>query len=265
MTNKRINDAFKDSGAFIGFLTGGDPDLDTTLECINALIEAGTDLIEIGVPFSDPCAEGPVIEQADIRALKNGTKIEDIFNLISKVREKNNEVPLVLLTYFNPVFKYGTKDFLRKLKEVGGDGLIIPDMPFEESNDLRKETRENDLCLISLVSPTSNERIKKIAKDSDGFLYVVSSMGTTGVRSEITTDIPGIISKINQVSDIPTAVGFGISTPKQAEYMSKYADGAIVGSAIVKIIEKFGKEAAPEVYKYAKSMKEATMKGGKNK
>ncbi len=265
MTTNRISTAFEKPGAFIGFLTGGDPDIKTTKECIKKLVEAGTDLIEIGVPFSDPCAEGPVIEQADMRALQSGTKIEDIFSTIKDLREENIQAPIVLLTYFNPVYKYGTEDFLIKLKEVGGDGLIIPDMPYEESELLRKLTKKHDLSLILLVSPTSEERIKTIAKAADGFLYVVSSMGTTGIRSEITTDIPSIIKEIKKVSDIPTAIGFGIATPEQAEKMCKSADGVITGSAIVKLIAENGTESPEIVYEYAKKMKEGALKGAKEK
>lgn len=265
MTNKRISKAFEEPGVFIGFLTGGDPDINTTLKNIDSLIEAGTDLIEIGIPFSDPCAEGPVIERADLRALESGTNLDSIFSIIEEVRKKNKEIPLVLLTYYNPVFKYGSSKFLERLNKVGGDGIIIPDMPFEESEDTRKIARENDICLISLVSPTSDDRIDKIAKNSDGFLYVVSSMGTTGVRSEITTDIPSIIEKINNASDIPTAVGFGISTPEQAKEMCKSANGAIVGSAIVKIIEEKGKDSPKYVYEYAKSMKDGALEGAKER
>lgn len=257
----RIENAFKEPGAFIGFLTGGDPDLETTKKSIKALIEAGTDLIEIGVPFSDPCAEGPVIEAADMRALANNTNTNDIFELIQELRNEGIETPIVLLTYYNPVYKYNQEKFLDRLKEVGGDGLIIPDVPFEESAEIRKLTKDKDLALISLVAPTSNERIDKIAKEAQGFLYIVSSMGTTGVRSEITTDIPSIINRVRQNSDIPTAVGFGISTPEQAEQMCKTADGAIVGSAIVKIMEKYGKDSPEYVYAYAKEMKEGAQRG----
>ncbi len=258
----RINHAFEKPGAFIGFLTGGDPDKQTTINCIKALIDAGTDLIEIGVPFSDPCAEGPVIEKADVRALENGMDLEGIFSIIEEIRKNNQNIPIVLLTYYNPVFKYGEDGFLKRLKEVGGDGLIIPDMPYEESEEMRKLTKENNLSLILLVSPTSNERIKTIAEAGDGFIYVVSSMGTTGVRSKITTDIPSMIKKIKDVTNVPAAVGFGISTPEQAEKMCETADGAIVGSAIVKIIEENGKESPELVYNYAKQMKEAALKGG---
>ncbi|MGI6108849.1 MAG: tryptophan synthase subunit alpha [Eubacteriaceae bacterium] len=255
MTNERIAGAFAEPGAFIGFLTGGDPDADTTVACIKALEDGGADLIEIGVPFSDPCAEGPVIEQADIRALNAGMNTEGIFDIIRRVREDGVQVPIVLLTYVNPVFVYGTERFMKSLQEAGGDGLIIPDLPFEESAPFRQAARAEGMCLISLVAPTSKERIRMIASEADGFLYVVSSMGVTGVRSEITTDIPSIIREIRSASDIPAAVGFGISTPEQAAKICETADGAITGSAIVRIIEQYKQDAPEHVREYTADMK----------
>ncbi len=253
----KIPQAFEKPGAFIAFLTAGDPDLETTKKCIHKLVQAGTDLIEIGVPFSDPCAEGPVIERADTRALEGGFRVVQVFDLIRELREENVDVPLVLMTYYNPVFKYGNEAFIKKLKEAGGDGLIVPDMPYEESDELKAIARKHGLDLISMVAPTSNERIKEIASDAGGFLYVVSSLGVTGVRSNITTDIGAMIKKVKEVTDTPTAVGFGVSTPEQARKMCESADGVIVGSAIVKLIEKYGKDAPEYVYDYAKKMKDA--------
>lgn len=265
MTNNRIQKAFEKPGAFISFITAGDPDVETTIECVKKMAEAGSDLIELGVPFSDPCAEGPVIEAADVRALNNGMDTHKVFDIISRVRDLGIDVPIVLLTYYNPVYKYGTDAFLKKLKEVGGDGIIIPDMPFEESDETRQKARKEDLCLISLIAPTSNERIDKIAKNADGFIYIVSSMGTTGVRTEITTDIESIVERIRKNTDLPTAVGFGIATPEQAERMCKTADGAIVGSAIVKIMEEYGKDSPEYVFEYVKKMKEGALKGAINR
>ena len=256
MTNERIAKAFEKPGAFIGFLTGGDPDADTTVECIKAIEAGGADLIEIGVPFSDPCAEGPDIEEADLRALDAGMHTEGIFEIIRRARAEGVTAPIVLLTYANPVFVYGTERFMKTLARAGGDGVIIPDVPFEESAPYRNAARNEGVCLISLIAPTSHERIKMIAQEADGFLYVVSSMGVTGVRESITTDIGSIISAVRAVSDIPTAVGFGIATPEQAAQVCTAADGAITGSAIVRIIAKYGADAPKYVEDYVRSMKD---------
>lgn len=261
MTNEKIREALADGGAFIAFLTGGDPDADTTVACIHALEEGGADLIEIGIPFSDPCAEGPVIEAADMRALKGGMNTRGIFEILRRVRAEGVKVPIVLMTYYNPVFKYGLDEFMQELVDSDGQGVIIPDLPFEESAPAREAARKAGVDLISLVAPTSDARIEKIAKGADGFLYVVSSMGVTGMRENITTDIGGMIDKIHAASDIPTAVGFGIATPEQAEIMCRYADGAIVGSAIVRIIEEHGQNAADYVRDYTKQMKAGAVRG----
>lgn len=254
-----IYKAFENKKAFIGFLTAGDPDLDTTEQCILAMERAGADLVEIGIPFSDPIAEGIVIQEANIRALKAGTNLQKIFNLVKSVRNKVN-IPLVFLTYINPLFNWGYDNFLKKCKETGIDGLIIPDLPYEEKNEINEIAKKYDVDIISLIAPTSTERIKTIAQDTQGFIYVVSSMGVTGVRKEITTDLKTIVNLIKDVSKTPTAIGFGINTPEQAKYFSEIADGVIVGSAIVKIIEKYGKNSPENVYNYVKSMKEAMIK-----
>ncbi len=250
-----IKNAFKNK-AFIGFLTAGDPDLETTKECIIAMDEAGADLIEIGIPFSDPIAEGIVIQGANIRALKDNTCLPDIFEMVKKVRKKTN-IPLVFLTYVNPVFNYGYEEFFKTCKETGVDGVIIPDIPFEEKAEIKEPADKYGIDIISLIAPTSNERIKEIAKDAAGFVYVVSSMGVTGVRSEITTDVKSIVKLVKEATSTPTAIGFGINTPEQAKYFSNIADGVIVGSAIVNIIAKHGKNAPEYVYNYVKEMKDA--------
>ncbi len=251
-----ISKAFKNGKAFIPFLTGGDPTIDKTEEYIYKMVEAGADIIEIGIPFSDPIAEGPVIQEANIRALKNGATPERIFEMVERVRTKT-QTPIVFLTYLNPVFNYGYDKFFARCKKAGVDGIIIPDMPFEEKGELAEEAKKNDVDIISLIAPTSADRIQMIAKEAQGYVYVVSSLGVTGMRSEIKTDLKSIIDLVKQATDVPAAVGFGINKPEQAAEISKISDGVIVGSAIVKIIEKYGENAADEVYKYVKEMKDA--------
>lgn len=252
----RINDAFKKGKAFIGFLTAGDPNMQKSEEYILAMIEAGTDLIEIGIPFSDPVAEGKVIEAANMRALNNGVTIDGIFSLVEKVRKKTT-VPIVFLTYLNPVFNYGYEEFFIGCKKVGVDGIIIPDMPFEEKDEIVEYAKINGVDVISLIAPTSDQRIIQIAREATGFVYIVSSMGVTGIRSEIQSDLPAIIKSVRSATHIPIAVGFGINTPKQAAELSKLVDGVIVGSAIVKIIEQYGENAKSQLVEYVKSMKKA--------
>ena len=238
----KIKNAFKDKTAFIGFLTAGDPNLDKTVEFILAMEEAGCDLIEIGIPFSDPMAEGVVIQEANVRALKNNVTTDDVFGVIEKVREKS-DIQIVFLTYINPVFFYGYEEFFKRCNELEVDGIISPDIPFEEKGEIDPIAKKYGVDVISLIAPTSKQRIQMIADDATGFIYVVSSLGVTGMRSEIKTDLESIIQDIREVTDIPVAVGFGINTPEQAENISKYSDGIIVGSAIVKIIEKYGVDA----------------------
>lgn len=252
----RIKKAFENGPAFIGFLTGGDPDLDTTKKLICAMEEAGADLIEIGIPFSDPIAEGPVIQAADIRALSWGCRIDDLFNMVSEIRE-TVKIPLVFMTYINPIYTYGKEKFMKNCQKSGIDGIIVPDMPYEEKNELQPVCKEYGIDLISMIAPTSAERVLMIAKEAEGFLYCVSSLGVTGVRTEIKTDIEELIKQMRTVSDIPCAIGFGISTPAQAEKMSKCADGVIVGSAIVKLIAEHGKNSVEPVKEYVSSMKNA--------
>lgn len=255
----KIDDAFKNGTAFIGFLTAGDPTVDKTVEYILAMEEAGCDLIEIGIPFSDPMAEGVVIQDANVRALKHNTTTDDVFSIVERVREKT-DIPLVFLTYINPVFFYGYEKFFKKCGELGVDGIISPDLPYEEKDEIKCFALKNDVDIISLIAPTSSERIKMIASDATGFIYVVSSLGVTGMRSEIKTDLNSILEDIREVTDLPLAVGFGINTPKQAEYISKIADGVIVGSAIVKIIEEHGKNAAEALKEYVSNMKNSCNK-----
>jgi tryptophan synthase alpha chain len=253
----KISEAFANGKAFIAFLTAGDPSREKTLEFILAIEEAGADLIEIGIPFSDPIAEGPVIQNANTRALSKEINTDDIFDLVADVREKS-DIPLAFLTYVNPVFYYGYEKFFKKCRKVGVNGIIIPDLPYEEKDEVVAIADKYDVDLISLIAPTSEDRIKMIAKEARGFIYLVSSMGVTGIRSKIKTNLEDIIHEIRKVNNVPVAVGFGINTPEQSKNISKIADGVIVGSAIVKIIEKYGDDATPHIKKYVFEMKNAT-------
>lgn len=252
----KIGKAFENGKAFIAFVTGGDPDLETTEQILYAMEEAGADLIEIGIPFSDPIAEGAVIQEANERALAAGCTTDKLFDTVKKAREKVT-VPIVYLTYANAVVKYGKEKFMKRCVECGIDGLIVPDIPFEEKEELSGVCDEYGVDLISMIAPTSHERIKTIAREAKGFVYCVSSMGVTGVRKEIKTDIGAMVKLVKEVTDTPCAIGFGIATPEQAEKMASLSDGAIVGSAIVKLVAQYGKEAPGYVGEYVKSMKEA--------
>ena len=252
----KIADAFQNGKAFIPFITCGDPDLETTEKLVLSMAANGADLIELGIPFSDPTAEGPVIQEASDRALKSGTTTDKVFDLVKKLRQKI-EIPMVFMTYANVVFSYGTDRFLRNCRDAGIQGLILPDVPFEEKAEFDPQCKEYGLELISLIAPTSEDRIGRIAKEASGFVYCVSSLGVTGVRSEITTDIGSMVRLVRKEQDIPCAVGFGISTPEQAKKMAAQADGVIVGSAIMKIIAAHGRDSEPYVAEYVRSMKEA--------
>lgn len=252
----KIGKAFENGKAFIAFLTCGDPDLEKTAACVRAAVENGADLIELGIPFSDPTAEGPVIQGANLRALTGGVTTDRVFDLVRELR-KDVQTPMVFMTYANVIFSYGAERFLSTCREIGMDGLILPDLPYEEKEEFLPLCHTYGVDLVSLVAPTSENRIAMIAKEAEGFLYVVSSLGVTGTRSEITTDLKSIVEVIRQNTDIPCAIGFGISTPEQAAKMAGLSDGAIVGSAIVKIIEKYGKDAPLHVGEYVRGMKEA--------
>lgn len=248
-----IKNAFTNKKAFIGFLTAGDPSIEKTVEYILEMERGGATLVEIGIPFSDPIAEGPVIQEANIRALKAGMKTEDVFIIVEKVRQVS-KIPLVFLTYLNPVFHYGYEAFFKKCKETGVDGIIIPDLPYEEKQEVDVVCSKYDVDLISLITPTSAKRALMIAKEAKGFIYLVSSMGVTGMRTAITTDLQSIIDDIKTVSDVPVAIGFGINTAKQVEHFSEMADGVIVGSAIVNIIKEHGTNANEAIYEYVKAI-----------
>ncbi len=254
--NKNIERAFDHGKAFVAFVTCGDPDLDTTKKIILALERAGCDLIELGIPFSDPTAEGPVIQEANERALSNGCTTDDVFEMIKEVR-KETSIPMVFMTYANVVFHYGTDKFCQKMVDTDMSGMILPDVPYEEKDEFETVCHQYGLDFIRMIAPTSHDRIKMIANDAQGFLYCVSSLGVTGTRSKITTNVNEMVDIVRSVSDIPCGIGFGISTPEQAKKMTEKADAAIVGSAIIKIIAKYGKEAPDHVEAYVRSMVEA--------
>ncbi|SFU91789.1 tryptophan synthase subunit alpha [Butyrivibrio sp. M55] len=251
-----IKKAFENGKAFIAFITCGDPDLETTKKVVLEACKNGADLIELGIPFSDPTAEGPVIQGANIRALAGGVTTDKVFDLVRELR-KETDTPFVFMTYANVVFSYGSEKFISLCKETGVDGIILPDLPFEEKEEFSPVCDKYGVDLISLIAPTSENRISMIAKEAQGFIYIVSSLGVTGTRSEIKTDLASIVKVIRENTDVPCAIGFGISTPEQAAKMAAVSDGAIVGSAIIKILEKYGKEAPKYVGEYVKSMKEA--------
>lgn len=254
MSNTRK--AFENGKAFIAFITCGDPDLETTAKVVRAAAENGADLIELGIPFSDPTAEGPVIQGANLRALSGGVTTDKIFAFVKELR-RDVEIPMVFMTYANVVFSYGTERFIATCRDIGIDGLILPDLPFEEKDEFQPLCKQYGVDLVSLIAPTSENRIAMIAKEAEGFLYIVSSLGVTGTRSEIKTDLASIVKVVRENTDIPCAIGFGISTPEQARKMADISDGAIVGSAIIKLLEKHGKDAPQHVGEYVKSMKDA--------
>ncbi len=252
----KIAQAFASGKAFIPFITCGDPSLEITEQLVYAMAENGADLIELGIPFSDPTAEGPIIQAANVRALAGGVTTDKIFDMVRRIRQKT-DIPMVFMTYANVVFSYGSERFLRTAAEIGMDGLILPDLPFEEKDEFDPLCKQYGLDLISLIAPTSHERIRMIAADASGFVYCVSSLGVTGVRSDISTDIGAMVELVKQTKDIPCAVGFGISTPEQAKKMAALSDGAIVGSAIVKLCAQYGADCVPHVAEYVRQMKDA--------
>lgn len=252
----RIKDAFKNGRAFIPFVTAGDPNADFTVKLILGMLDAGADVIEIGVPFSDPIAEGPVIQEANIRALSGNMTTDGVFDIVRRVREKSDK-PICLMGYLNPVFHYGYDRFFENASKAGVDGIIIADLPFEEKKEAEEVASKYGIEIVSLIAPTSEKRIQMIAKEAKGYIYLVSSLGVTGVRSEITTDVESIVKAIKEVTDTPVAIGFGISTAQQAADMASKSDGAIVGSAIVRQIAAKGENAYEDVVEYVRQMAEA--------
>lgn len=252
----RTAEAFKKGKAFIPFITCGDPNLEVTAEIVREMEKNGADLIELGIPFSDPTAEGPVIQQASLRALEGGVTTDKIFEMVTELR-RDVTVPMVFMTYANVVFSYGAEKFIGKCAEIGIDGLILPDIPYEEKGEFDDICKKYDVDLISLIAPTSENRAAMIAKEASGFIYIVSSLGVTGERKKITTNIDSLVKIIRENTDIPCAVGFGISTPSQAAEMAECADGVIVGSAIVRLVGEYGENAPKPIGEYVKKMKNA--------
>jgi tryptophan synthase alpha chain len=249
-----LSEIFKGRKALITYLTAGDPNLKNTKDFILAMARGGADLVEIGLPFSDPVAEGPVIEAAMARAINNVKSLDDVFAMAAEVKKESN-VGLSIMSYANPIFSYGYVRFFKKCKDIGIKAFIAPDIPFEEQDEVKEYAQKNDVAVISFIAPTSRERIEAISKNAHGFIYLISSLGLTGVRSKITTDIASLVSSIKQYTDVPVAVGFGISTPEQAREISQSADGIIIGSAIVKIIAQYGPDAAEHIENYVKSIR----------
>jgi len=252
----KITQAFANKKAFMPFITGGDPDIETTEQLLYALVDAGADIIEIGVPFSDPVAEGPVIEAANERALAMGCTVDQLFELVARVRTRVT-IPLLFMSYYNPIFAYGVDKFVQNCADCGIDGLIVPDLPFEERGELLEPCKSAGLELISLIAPTSEDRVAHIAQNSGGFLYCVSSLGVTGERTALHNHAQGMVELVRRVSNIPCAVGFGISTPEQARDMAQLCDGVIVGSAIVRHVAEHGRDCVTPVAQFAQSVKQA--------
>lgn len=248
--------AFENGKAFIGFVTAGDPDLETSEKIILSMAEGGCDLIEIGIPFSDPIAEGPVVQEANLRSLSQGTTTDKVLELTKKVSSQT-DTPLVYMTYLNVLFKYGYDRFLQKAKDAGISAVIVPDLPFEEKDELQSVAVKYDIDVISMIAPSSSERMKKIAYESKGFLYAVTSAGAQNDDNDIKSEIKSVVKAAAEVSDTPVAIGIGINTPEQAKEYSDLADGVIVGSAIVEIVAEYGKNAPQKVYEYVKTMKDA--------
>ena len=259
----RIEQKFSELGkrrekALIPFVTAGDPDLETTEKLVLAMLDAGADAVEIGVPFSDPIAEGPVIQKASKRALDGGVTLMKIFGMVKRLRVKTEE-PLLFMMYLNTIYRFGTERFFRLCAENGVDGVIVPDLPFEEREEIQGAADKYDVISISMVAPTSHERIALIAKEARGFLYCVSSTGVTGTRSSFSTDFRAFFGTIKKYAKIPCAVGFGVSGPEQAKTMGAYCDGVIVGSAIVKIVEMEKQESVRPVADFVRSLKKAIL------
>ncbi len=252
----KIQTAFEKGKCFIPFITAGDPSLDKTVEYVLTMAQAGADIIEIGIPFSDPTAEGAVIQEASLRALQAGFTMEGLFEAVERIREKS-KVPLIFMTYINPVFHYGYDAFFEKCQSLSVDGFISPDVPFEEKEEIAGIAQKYGVDVISMVSPTSRERIRRIAEDAEGFVYVVSSMGVTGVRSEFSSNLKETVTQLKKYTEVPCAIGFGISTPEQAAQMAAIADGAIVGSAIVRIVADKKEQAGEALADYVSKMKNA--------
>lgn len=250
----KLQEAFTGENTFIGFTVAGDPSIEKSVEYVVAMADAGADVVELGIPFSDPVADGPVIQAADLRAFAAGITTDKIFDMVATIRQQT-DVPLVFLSYANKIFDYGYDRFYQRCEELNVSGTVIPDLPVEERGELLPFANKHGVAVIPLVAPTSGERVAKIVAESQGFIYLVSSLGVTGMRDRVANDLTATIEKIKAVTDTPVAVGFGIHTPEQVKQMNQIADGAIVGSGIVKLIEEQPDNAAAAITKYVQTMK----------
>lgn len=268
MRKSRLTEAFAHGKAFVGFVTCGDPDMETTYEVVRAMQASGADIVELGIPFSDPTAEGPVIMEASMRALAAGATTEGALELARRLRvEGGVTIPLAFMTYANVVYSYGIERFARECAEAGVDGLILPDVPFEEKSEFSPACSEYGIDFVSLVAPTSEDRIAAIAREAEGFVYIVSSLGVTGMRDRLDGNIPEMVRLVRSATSVPCAVGFGIKSPEQAARVvgaggfarpgEQYPDGVIVGSAIVDIVTRHDKAAPEAVGEFVRAVKAA--------
>ena len=246
---------FDPKPALVAYVTCGDPDLATTKAVILAAIESGAAIIELGVPFSDPLADGPVIQRASERALKNGTNLEHVLKLAAEIREHSQSTGLVIFSYLNPILRMGLSKFCHVARAAGIDGVLVTDLPIEEADDYLRQARKNDLATIFLAAPTStDQRLQQIAEVSSGFIYAISRTGVTGERREMSNDAQTLVKRIRRFSKLPIAVGFGISTPEQFAAVGKFADAVVVGSAIVHVIEQNPAREAASVAHFISSL-----------
>ena len=246
-----VRAAFESAGsegrtAIVPFITIGHPTLEASLKCVEAVVEAGADVVELGVPFSDPLAEGPVIQASSFKALENGISMPDCIAAIAELRRRGVTVPLLLMGYYNPILSYGSEDFCSDAAQAGVNGLIVPDLPTEEAGPLQEISRKHDLSLVPMVALTSPEaRVKAAAESASGFVYCVSSLGVTGARKEISDRVRGLVEMVKRHTDLPTGVGFGVSTSEHVAEIGNFADGAVVGSALVRAIDDGPVDSAP--------------------
>lgn len=255
----KLREAFtKNKKTVIGFMTAGDPTFEASVQNILALAEGGADIIEIGIPFSDPIAEGAIIQQANVRALKNGMTTKRIFELVQRVREKT-DTPICLITYLNPVFKYGYDRFFEDCAKSGVDGIFVPDMPFEERPEAADYAKKHGITIIPLIAPAAPERIKAIAESAngEGYIYVASAMSEAGLTEQSKQELKSVIDEAKKYTDVPTAVWFGIHTPKEAKRVAEIADGVIVESIAVELVTKHGEKSAPYIAEFIEQMKTA--------
>ena len=259
---ERLNQTFatlikRREKALITYLVAGDPDLKTTAKHIEAMAQAGADVIELGVPFSDPSADGPVIQRASARALSKGTHLADILRMVSEARQRV-ALPLIFMSYYNPILQYGLTRFCQDAAQAGVDGVIIPDLPVEEAGPLAAAASLKGLAIIPLAAPTSTrQRLAKIAALAQGFIYCVTVTGITGTKQVVTGEITGLARQIKELTELPVVAGFGIATPEQAVAVAQHCDGVVVGSALVRLVEELGENSPRAVADLTRQLKEA--------